>query len=84
MQTGGLEFGRYVVYNFFFFFVCVISPTAPVVRGIQNLAEAAVWFERAGESGVPQALQNLGKMYEMVRTREERESKDTEIERRER
>ena len=26
-----------------------------------------MWFEKAGASGVPQALQNLGKMLEMVR-----------------
>lgn len=26
-----------------------------------------MWFERAGAAGVPQALQNLGKMLEMVR-----------------
>eukprot|EP00903_Cladosiphon_okamuranus_P011718 g11020.t1 len=31
----------------------------------QNLPEAAMWFERAGSAGVPQALQNLGKMLEM-------------------
>eukprot|EP00752_Nemacystus_decipiens_P009159 g8181.t1 len=30
----------------------------------QNLPEAAVWFEKAGAAGVPQALLNLGKMLE--------------------
>lgn len=35
----------------------------------QNLPEAVMWFERAAAAGVPQAMLNLGKMFEQVNLR---------------
>lgn len=40
-----------------------------MVLALQNLQEAAVWFEKAAASGVPQAMLNLGKMLENVSER---------------